>query len=70
MDELDSDDSLLAFEGRQAQRDIVQFVPLRQFLQGPVTGMEDNNSELEMSFTSSPLDSDRSHPYPTAPPVA
>ncbi|KIH58043.1 Copine [Ancylostoma duodenale] len=105
MDELDSDDSLLAFEGRQAQRDIVQFIPLRQFLRGPVTGMEgervmellakevlaevplqltsymelnrisprqqnDNNSELEMSFTSSPAHSDRSHPFPTAPPIA
>ncbi|ETN69981.1 hypothetical protein NECAME_05039 [Necator americanus] len=40
MEELDSDDSLLAFEGRQALRDIVQFVPLRQFLRGPVTGVE------------------------------
>ncbi|EYC32625.1 hypothetical protein Y032_0002g1004 [Ancylostoma ceylanicum] len=145
MDELDSDDSLLAFEGRQAQRDIVQvrilqllrkikqylfwifpliqFVPLRQFLRGPVTGMEgervmellakevlaevplqltsymelnriapkqqngkvyflsffrgvamknitDSSSELEMSFTSSPINSARTHPYPTAPPVA
>ncbi|KHJ85061.1 Copine [Oesophagostomum dentatum] len=40
MDELDSDDCLLSFEGRQAQRDIVQFVPMRQFLRGPVTGLE------------------------------
>ncbi|TKR60691.1 hypothetical protein L596_027899 [Steinernema carpocapsae] len=32
MDELDSDDELLSLNGRRAQRDIVQFVPLRNFL--------------------------------------
>uniref|UniRef100_A0A915C0C5 C2 domain-containing protein n=1 Tax=Parascaris univalens TaxID=6257 RepID=A0A915C0C5_PARUN len=32
MNELDADDGLLTYQGRKAQRDIVQFVPLRQFL--------------------------------------
>lgn len=32
MDELDSDDSRLTIGGRSADRDIVQFVPLNQFL--------------------------------------
>uniref|UniRef100_A0A1I7ZW41 Copine-3 n=1 Tax=Steinernema glaseri TaxID=37863 RepID=A0A1I7ZW41_9BILA len=32
MDELDSDDQLLSLNGRTASRDIVQFVPLREFL--------------------------------------
>uniref|UniRef100_A0A914D9Y8 Copine C-terminal domain-containing protein n=1 Tax=Acrobeloides nanus TaxID=290746 RepID=A0A914D9Y8_9BILA len=34
MDELDSDDQLLSFNGRTAARDIVQFVPFRNFLTG------------------------------------
>ncbi|KHN82609.1 Nicotinic receptor-associated protein 1 [Toxocara canis] len=34
MNKLDSDDGLLTYQGRRAQRDIVQFVPLRQFLVG------------------------------------
>ena len=32
MDELDSDDSLLEWNGKKAKRDIVQFVPYRLFL--------------------------------------
>lgn len=32
MDELDSDDSRLMVDGRYADRDIVQFVPLNRFL--------------------------------------
>ncbi|KAK0410431.1 hypothetical protein QR680_005129 [Steinernema hermaphroditum] len=32
MEDLDSDDALLTLNGRTAQRDIVQFVPLREFL--------------------------------------
>jgi len=32
MDDLDSDDSLLIADGKQAARDIVQFVPLNKFL--------------------------------------
>lgn len=32
MDELDSDDVRLSAEGRYAERDIVQFVPLNKFL--------------------------------------
>lgn len=32
MDELDADDSRLTIGGRTADRDIVQFVPLNQFL--------------------------------------
>lgn len=34
MDELDSDDCRLTINGRTAERDIVQFVPLNQFLTG------------------------------------
>lgn len=34
MDELDSDDAHLSINGRTAERDIVQFVPLNQFLTG------------------------------------
>lgn len=34
MDELDSDDVRLSINGRTAERDIVQFVPLNQFLTG------------------------------------
>ncbi|XP_031627870.1 copine-8-like [Contarinia nasturtii] len=34
MDELDSDDCRLSINGRTAERDIVQFVPLNQFLTG------------------------------------
>ena len=34
MDELDSDDTRLAVDGRSAKRDIVQFVPLNKFLSG------------------------------------
>lgn len=34
MDELDSDDVSLSINGRTAERDIVQFVPLNQFLTG------------------------------------
>uniref|UniRef100_A0A914EL17 Copine C-terminal domain-containing protein n=1 Tax=Acrobeloides nanus TaxID=290746 RepID=A0A914EL17_9BILA len=34
MDELDSDDKLLSFNGKTAARDIVQFVPFRNFLTG------------------------------------
>lgn len=34
MDELDSDDARLSINGRTAERDIVQFVPLNQFLTG------------------------------------
>lgn len=36
MDELDSDDARLTVDGRTAERDIVQFVPLNQFLTGQV----------------------------------
>lgn len=36
MDELDSDDARLSINGRTAERDIVQFVPLNQFLTGHV----------------------------------
>ena len=32
MEELDSDDELLEYNGRRAHRDIVQFVPYRNFL--------------------------------------
>jgi len=35
MDELDGDQKALSFSGRQAARDIVQFVPFRQFLHIP-----------------------------------
>lgn len=34
MDDLDSDDCRLSINGRTAERDIVQFVPLNQFLTG------------------------------------
>jgi len=34
MDELDSDDELLAINGRTAQRDIVQFVEMQKFVSG------------------------------------
>merc|ERR1712059_106123 len=34
MDELDSDESLLAHNGRTAQRDIVQFVEMSKFVRG------------------------------------
>lgn len=34
MDELDADECLLTINGRTAERDIVQFVPLNQFLTG------------------------------------
>ncbi|KAH7726795.1 Copine-8 [Aphelenchoides avenae] len=37
MDELDSDNAMLTLNGRTAQRDIVQFVPFRNFL--PPTGV-------------------------------
>lgn len=36
MDELDSDYCRLSIDGREADRDIVQFVPLNQFLTGQV----------------------------------
>lgn len=36
MDELDSDDARLTVDGRTAERDIVQFVPLNQFLTGQI----------------------------------
>lgn len=36
MDELDSDDVKLTVDGRTAERDIVQFVPMNQFLTGQV----------------------------------
>jgi len=35
MNRLDSDDKLLKIDGRQAQRDIVQFVPFRDFVSKP-----------------------------------
>ncbi|KAK6748025.1 hypothetical protein RB195_000940 [Necator americanus] len=40
MNELDSDDRMLSHAGRTAQRDIVQFVPLRNFLHQGCTGAE------------------------------
>ncbi|PIO56340.1 hypothetical protein TELCIR_22261, partial [Teladorsagia circumcincta] len=40
MNELDSDTHLLTHAGRTAQRDIVQFVPLRNFLREGCTGAE------------------------------
>lgn len=36
MNELDSDDKILSVDGRYAERDIVQFVPLNDFLTGQV----------------------------------
>ncbi|VDO87098.1 unnamed protein product [Heligmosomoides polygyrus] len=40
MNELDSDDRMLSHAGRTAERDIVQFVPLRNFLNQGITGAE------------------------------
>ncbi|VDL81179.1 unnamed protein product [Nippostrongylus brasiliensis] len=40
MNELDSDDRMLSHAGRTAQRDIVQFVPLRNFLHSNCVGAE------------------------------
>merc|ERR1711976_736682 len=40
MDELDSDDSLLEWNGKQAARDIVQFVPYRNFLSNDLLQMK------------------------------
>lgn len=40
MDELDSDDVRLTVEGRYAERDIVQFVPLNKFMQRNATAIK------------------------------
>ena len=42
MDELDSDDALLEWNGKRAQRDIVQFVPYRNFLSNDLLQMKAN----------------------------
>lgn len=40
MDELDSDDVRLTIDGRYAERDIVQFVPLNKFMQKGATNIK------------------------------
>ena len=42
MDALDSDDALLEWNGKQAVRDIVQFVPYRSFLSNDLLQMKSN----------------------------
>ncbi|CAD6194525.1 unnamed protein product [Caenorhabditis auriculariae] len=49
MDELDSDDRLLSHQGWTAQRDIVQFVPLRNFL-SPTNAMQGKEADHAMAM--------------------
>lgn len=45
MDALDSDNCLLTANGRVASRDIVQFVPFRNFMPSQVTSLSDYDRE-------------------------
>jgi len=45
MDELDSDDCLLEFNGRVAKRDIVQFVPFRNFMSQATVNLSEYDRE-------------------------
>jgi hypothetical protein len=47
MDELDSDDHLLTHEGRTANRDIVQFVPFRNFFSSSVRYSSTQQTHIE-----------------------
>ena len=47
MDELDSDDSLLEWNGKKAKRDIVQFVPYRLFLSDNPLQVKQRDRQLE-----------------------
>ena len=47
MDELDSDDSLLEWNGKKAKRDIVQFVPYRLFLSDNPLQVKERDRQLE-----------------------
>lgn len=48
MDELDSDDVVMSVNGKSAERDIVQFVPMSRFT--PQDGIKKSNSTMESSM--------------------
>uniref|UniRef100_A0A915E6U7 Copine-3 n=1 Tax=Ditylenchus dipsaci TaxID=166011 RepID=A0A915E6U7_9BILA len=55
MDELDADDELLTHNGRTAQRDIVQFVPFRNFLGAVSSANSQNGRPADQAYIQSLL---------------